>query len=84
MSQDQILKPIQIAPEALSPEAFQGVLEDFISREGTDYGANELSLETKLNNLKMQIKRKEIVLVFDPNLESLTFLTLMQWRKLNG
>ena len=33
--------------ERLSPEAIQGVIEEFILREGTDYGEKETSMETK-------------------------------------
>ncbi|MBC7466437.1 MAG: YheU family protein [Bdellovibrio sp.] len=72
-----------VAPEALSPEALQNVLESFVLREGTDYGNTELSLEQKIKNLKIRIQKKEIVLAFDPNSESLTFLTQGEWTKLN-
>jgi uncharacterized protein YheU (UPF0270 family) len=37
--------PIHIIPvNKLSPEALQGVIEEFISRDGTDYGEMEVSL----------------------------------------
>lgn len=79
----EVIPPILVAPEALSPEALQNVLESFVLREGTDYGNTELSLEQKIKNLKIRIQKKEIVLAFDPNSESLTFLTQGEWTKLN-
>lgn len=79
----EIIAPILVAPEALSAEALQNVLESFILREGTDYGNSELSLEQKVKNLKTRIQKKEYVLAFDPNSESLTFLTQSEWAKLN-
>jgi uncharacterized protein YheU (UPF0270 family) len=43
--------PIHRIPvNKLSPEALQGVIEEFISRNGTDYGEIETSTETKLMN----------------------------------
>jgi hypothetical protein len=30
----------------LSPEALRGVVEEFVTRDGTDYGEFEVSLET--------------------------------------
>jgi len=32
----------------LSPEALRGVIEAFVTREGTDYGAQEVPLDTKV------------------------------------
>lgn len=77
------IPPILVAPEALSSETLQAVLESFVLREGTDYGANELSLEQKIKNLNNKIQKGDIVLVFDPNTESLTFLTKAEWAKFN-
>ena len=31
----------------LSPDALRGVIEAFVTREGTDYGAQEVPLATK-------------------------------------
>jgi uncharacterized protein YheU (UPF0270 family) len=36
--------PAHVIPvDRLSPEALQGVIEEFVSREGTDYGETEVS-----------------------------------------
>lgn len=74
--------PIEVDPNSLSPEAVQGILESFVLREGTDYGSTEISLEKKVENLQRKIRRKEIVLVFDPQSESIAFLTQTEWAKL--
>ncbi len=73
--------PVEVLPTSLSPEALQNILESFVLREGTDYGVNELSLEKKVENLKRKLDRKDIFLVFDPNTESITFLTKAEWAK---
>jgi uncharacterized protein YheU (UPF0270 family) len=39
---------LKIPYDQLSPEALQGVIEGFVTRDGTDYGEVEISLETKV------------------------------------
>lgn len=61
--------------EQLSSDALQGLIEEFITREGTDYGIDEVSLTTKVEQVKSQLKRREVVVVFDPASESVTILS---------
>jgi uncharacterized protein YheU (UPF0270 family) len=49
----------------LSSKALQGVIEEFISRDGTDYGEKEASLETNLRQVKYKLEKGSAVLVFD-------------------
>lgn len=42
----------RIPIDKLSAGALQGVIEEFISREGTDYGQVEASQETKFRQVK--------------------------------
>ncbi|MBC6906649.1 YheU family protein [Saccharophagus sp. K07] len=72
-----------IPPQSLSPEALQGVLEEFISRDGTDYGAVELSLEEKVERLKPQVLRGDVLIVFDEVQERVTLVTKEEWRGQN-
>ena len=62
---------IQIIPvNKLSAKALQGVIEEFISRNGTDYGAMESSLETNIRRVKSKLKDGSVVLVFDDETET--------------
>jgi hypothetical protein len=54
----------------LSTKALQGVIEEFISRNGTDYGAMEASLETNIRQVKSKLKDGSAVLVFDDETET--------------
>jgi uncharacterized protein YheU (UPF0270 family) len=69
-----------IPPGSLSAEALQGVLEEFISRDGTDYGEQELSLEAKVNRLRPQVLRGEVLIAFDEVSEGITLMTREEWR----
>jgi len=65
---------VEIPLELLSPEALAGVLESFVLREGTDYGAVELTFEQKVAQLRAAVERGEARIVFDPDTESVTVL----------
>jgi uncharacterized protein YheU (UPF0270 family) len=54
----------------LSPEALQGVIEEFISRAGTDYGEIEPSMETKFRQVKYKLETGSAVLIFDDETET--------------
>jgi uncharacterized protein YheU (UPF0270 family) len=56
---------MQIPIEMLQPETLRNVIEDFITREGTDYGTQEVSLETKIEQVMGQLKSGKAILVFD-------------------
>ena len=74
--------PVEIPLEAISPEAFQGIIDEFINREGTDYGAVELSHEAKVQRVHKQLGKGDVKIIFDPNTESVTLLTAKEFEKL--
>ena len=62
---------IHIIPvNKLSAKALQGVIEEFISRSGTDYGAIEASLETSISQVRAKLKSGSAVLVYDDETET--------------
>mgnify|MGYP003683294167 CR=1 FL=1 len=71
-----------IPHQKLSPDALNGLIEEFILREGTDYGTHERSLEDKKSHIFKQLNAKHILVVFDPNTETTSLLTKDQLNKL--
>ncbi|MCB1730785.1 MAG: YheU family protein [Halieaceae bacterium] len=61
---------VEIPVERLRSEVLQALLEEFASRDGTDYGERELSLEQKTGELRMQLARGELQLLYDTDSES--------------
>lgn len=61
-----------IPHQQLSPAALQGLIEEFITREGTDYGWEEVSLSTKVLQVRRQIEKGDVVIVFDSARESVS------------
>ena len=54
-----------ITHEKLSPEALEGLIEEFVTRDGTDTGYEKKSLENDVAMVKRQLKRGDVVIVFD-------------------
>jgi len=67
--------PIEIPPGDLSPETLRGVIESYVLREGTDYGARTYTLDEKVDQVLAQIRRREARILFDPATETVTILT---------
>jgi uncharacterized protein YheU (UPF0270 family) len=66
--------PIEIPPDELSPGALRGVIESFVLREGTEYGARDFTLDEKVDQVLAQLQRGEARILFDPSTESVTLV----------
>lgn len=61
---------VELDPDQLSREALRGLVEEYVTREGTDYGHGDWSLEDKVEQVFAQIARGEARIVFDLETES--------------
>ncbi|WP_428772671.1 YheU family protein [Vibrio sp.] len=50
--------------QEISPEALDNLIREFVLREGTDYGVEEVTLEDKILHVKAQLERGEAVVVY--------------------
>lgn len=57
--------------QALAQETLYNILDEFILREGTDYGERELSLAEKRTRLLAQLQADNIVIVWSELHQSL-------------
>ena len=58
-------------PHSQVPEqTLLAIIEEFISREGTDYGHREYTLAEKVEKVKSQLLNGEIKLMFDSETSS--------------
>ncbi|MGD0232895.1 MAG: YheU family protein [Syntrophorhabdales bacterium] len=60
--------------ERLSREALRAVIEEFISRDGTDYGERAASPETSFRQVKHKLEKVLAVLVYDEETETTNIL----------
>ena len=61
---------MEIPYSELSEEALLGIIQEFVLREGTDYGHADVSFQTKIEQVKAQLKNGQIKLTFDPESET--------------
>ncbi len=63
-----------IPPEKVNMESLRSIVESVIVRDGTDYGARELSLEEKVDILLPQVLSSEVLISFDEDTETITLI----------
>jgi uncharacterized protein YheU (UPF0270 family) len=66
------LESVEIPCAALSAGALRAVIEAFVLREGTDYGAHEFTLEEKREQVLARLQRGEARILYDPLSETVT------------
>lgn len=57
---------IKVPVAALSRDALLGVLDDYINREGTDYGHRDFDLDEKRAAVLQALRNGRAVITFDP------------------
>ena len=62
--------PVEIPYDSLSLVALRGLIEEFVSRAGTDYGLHEKSMESKVEDVMTQLASGEARVVYDPKTET--------------
>jgi len=65
---------VVVPHSAISAEALANLIDDFITREGTDYGEREHTAEDKRASVRRQLERGKVVIVFDPESESVNLV----------
>jgi len=56
---------IEVPCERLAAPTLDGLLEEYASRDGTDYGLVERSLQDKVASLRARLQDKSLVLLYD-------------------
>jgi len=65
--------------EQLSADILLAIIEDFILREGTEYGAEDISKQAKIDQVKKQLVEGSAVLVYSELHESVNILPSEQF-----
>ena len=61
---------IVVPHRELSGEALDRLIAEFVTRDGTDYGDREALLEQKMADVRHQLERGDVLIVFDLETES--------------
>ena len=70
MSDEADNQPVEVPHADLPPTTLRAVIESFVLREGTDYGAQDASFDSKVADVMRQLERREAVIVYDPESDS--------------
>jgi uncharacterized protein len=62
---------IPVPHTELQPETLRAVIESFVLREGTEYGAREFTLGEKVAHVLQQLERGVAQIVFEPDSQSI-------------
>ena len=57
----------------IEPDTLNNLIEEFVTRDGTDNGYDQ-PLEQKVGSILKQLELGEAVIVFDPNLDSVNIV----------
>lgn len=58
--------------KSLSKTALIGVVQEFVLREGTEYGVDDIPLDAKVEQVMVQLKAGEIGIFYDSELGTTT------------
>ena len=64
------LSDLKIPWDELSEDALMGIIEEFVTREGTEYGGSEVSLEDKCRQVRQQLRGGTAFITFDEELQT--------------
>jgi uncharacterized protein len=65
---------VEIPYTSLQTETLRAVVIEFVSREGTDYGVRERTMEQKVEDVMRQLRRGEAKIFFDPETNSINLV----------
>jgi uncharacterized protein YheU (UPF0270 family) len=60
---------VLVPSQRLAADVLTALLEEYASRDGTDYGVRELSLDEKVDSLRAQLGRDDLGIVYDQDSE---------------
>jgi uncharacterized protein YheU (UPF0270 family) len=59
----------------LSEDTLQALIEDFVTRDGTDYGQDEVSMQEKAEHLLVLLKSGEVLISYNEDTETCGLIT---------
>jgi uncharacterized protein YheU (UPF0270 family) len=65
---------VEVPYARLAPDVLRRLAEEFVTRDGTDYGAAEKTLDAKVSALRRQLESGEVVIVYDAQSETTNIL----------
>jgi uncharacterized protein YheU (UPF0270 family) len=77
-AKDELPPRVLVPWDRVSPAALQSILEEYVTREGTEYGPTDVPLEDKVAQVRRQLEKGEVVVLFDLTSETVNLATARQ------
>ena len=61
---------VEVPPGELDADTLRALLEEYASRDGTDYGEREMTLSAKVDDLRLQLEAGQLSLLYDADSET--------------
>jgi hypothetical protein len=61
---------MEVPLDQLSKDALRSLVEEFVTRDGTDYGAVERNVDDKIEHVMRQLDAGDARIVFDPETQT--------------
>jgi uncharacterized protein YheU (UPF0270 family) len=71
---------VEVPYTSLHADTLRAVVEEFITRAGTDYGARERTLDEKIADVMRHLQRGEAMVVFDRRTATVNIVVTRQPR----
>lgn len=68
----------------ISTDALDNLIDEFVLREGTEYGESDFSLAEKSMSVLRQIKAREVLILYSELNENVTLITKSQFKELSA
>jgi len=66
---------VEVPYQDINPETLRNMIEEFVSRDGSDWGDTGGSMEAKIEQVLRQFKAKKLKVVFDLTSQTANILT---------
>ena len=70
--------------EQLDKDTLYNLIESYVLREGTDYGEQEFSIESKVAQVNKQLKNGEAMVFFSELHESVTIISKNEFKAMQS
>jgi uncharacterized protein YheU (UPF0270 family) len=75
---------IEVPWREIAPETLDALIEEFVTREGTEYGETDVPLARKVAQVREQLRRNDVCIVFDEAMQSVNLMTRRQFSERLG
>jgi len=75
---------LEIPWQTIASDTLTNILVEYVTRDGTDYGEQEVSTDSKVSQVRRLLAQGKCVLLFQPEDQSLTLMDTQVWKQMQS